>query len=100
MKPDEKKCEGNKRINKDESELFTHQAVFNNEKQGSLLEINTAFNMGALLIELLMFERGDTKIDDDTILYREKNLMTDKIVVITFGDLKEAIISMKRAKEF
>ncbi|WP_270819708.1 hypothetical protein [[Eubacterium] hominis] len=45
-----------------------------------------------------MFETGDERIDDDAILYREKNLLTNKFVFITFGDLKIVIINMKRAK--
>ncbi len=46
----------------------------------------------------MMFETGDERIDDDAILYREKNLLTNKFVFITFGDLKIVIINMKRAK--
>ena len=45
-----------------------------------------------------MFETGDERIDDDAMLYREKNLLTNKFVFITFGDLKIVIINMKRAK--
>lgn len=59
---------------------------------------NTAFNMGVLLQELLMFEQGDARIDDEAVLYREKNPYTGEFVYITFGDIEQAIIDMKRGK--
>lgn len=61
-----------------------------------LLSANTAFNMGVLLQELLMFEDGDARIDDGAVLYREKSPHTGEFVYVTFGDLKQGIIDMKR----
>lgn len=77
---------------------LARRVYFNNDAKGTPLAMNTAFNMGVLLQELMMFETGDARIDDDAILYREKNPSTDEFVFITFGDLKEAIINMKRTK--
>lgn len=78
---------------------MARQAYFNTESIGGMnLTMNTAFNMGVLLQGLLMFEDGDARIDDDAVLYREKNLHTGEFVYITFGDIKQAVIDMKREK--
>ena len=59
---------------------------------------NECFNMGVLIREVLMFNCGDARIDDDAILYREKNSETGEFVFITFGDVCDAIVDMKRSK--
>lgn len=59
---------------------------------------NEYFNMGVLISEVLMFNSGDARIDDDAILYREKNSETGEFVFITFGDVRDAIVDMKRSK--
>lgn len=69
---------------------------FNSEDTN--LAKNSAFNIGVLMTELLMFEEGDARIDDNAVLYRELNPVTNEFVFITFGDIKEAIINMKRTK--
>ena len=74
------------------------RAYFNNDKGNTNLAENTAFNVGVLMQELLMFEEGDARIDDNAVLYRELNPVTNEFVFITFGDIKEAIINMKRIK--
>lgn len=80
---------------------LARRVYFNTESIDGIqdrLSGNTAFNMGVLLQELLMFEQGDARIDDDAVLYREKNLHTGEFVYVTFGDIKQAIIDMKRGK--
>lgn len=73
-------------------DVLARKVFFNNDKENTPLVMNTAFNMDVLLQELLMFEDGDA------ILYREKNLSTNEFVFITFSDLKEVIINLKRTK--
>ena len=76
-----------------------HRRVyFNNESCNVKLTDSTSFHIGVLLQQILMFEDPDCRIDDEAILYRELNPVTDEFVYITFGDIKEAIINMKRIK--
>ena len=85
-------------INPNHHDKLHRRVYFNNDKKGTSMAMNTAFNMGVLLQELMMFETGDARIDDDAVLYREMNPTTGELVFITFKDLKEGIINMKRAK--
>lgn len=98
MKPNDWNHEIDIDSNTNNGDKLGRKVYFNIDKKGTPLEMNTAFNMGVLLQQLMMFETGDARIDDDAILYREKNPSTNKFVFITFGDLKIAIINMKRAK--
>ena len=98
MRPNDWNHKIDTNINTDNGDKLARKVYFNGDKEGTPLAMNTAFNMGVLLQQLMMFETGDARIDDDAILYREKNPTTDEFVFITFGDLKEAIINMKRAK--
>lgn len=87
------------RILKESHDPLARRVYFNNESIDGMqgrLAMNTAFNMGVLLQELLMFEDGDARIDDGAVLYREKNMHTGEFVYVTFGDLKQGIIDMKR----
>lgn len=82
-----------------EHDPLARRVYFGNGGIGGMqgrLAMNTAFNIGILLRELLMFEDGDARIDDGAVLYREKNMHTGEFVYVTFGDLKQGIIDMKR----
>ena len=74
------------------------RVYFNNDNGNTNLTENTAFNIGVLMQQLLMFEDGDARIDDSAVLYRELNPITNEFVFITFGDIKDAIINLKRIK--
>ena len=74
------------------------RVYFNNDNGNTNLTENIAFNIGVLMQQLLMFEDGDARIDDSAVLYRELNPITNEFVFITFGDIKDAIINLKRIK--
>lgn len=59
---------------------------------------NDYYHLGKVISEVCAFEWMDKRMTDDNILYREQNPQTGEMVYITFGDIKDAIIRMKREK--
>ncbi len=64
----------------------------------TVLSKSPSFNLGRAIDEVLSVGTAGGRIDDDAVLYREKNIETGEFQYITFGEIKTAILRLKQEK--